>query len=559
GESEGSDEEVRNYCSDAESDGESQQSEALNTITQPVAVDYRLARFFNAVHASEKKIDQFFKNGILQALNPTHRVQFQSAHTMYKLVDKAADEPCWYSGKVDYPLLKGVQFRYRNIISAVKYLLRQKVYAADMVWGPRREYDKQGNRIYSEMNTGTWWEDAQLSLPERGTLVPILLASDQTHLTNFSGDKKLWPLLKPLADTACQKGYEMICADGNIRLCFPKLFCWLADHMENATLHGITSNRCPTCIIPTEKLGEYSETSFLEHHNRIIAFDYVWHRLPPYSGFSVPSKAYRVISQWSGKEMRNFSKARPTGAQIQEFNRAIRCVRSITDFYLMTQYDSHTDETISYLEKYLCVFHETKDKVKLRQGNTFERRELVDEILKEGSHYNFPKIHLISHYAEQIPKFGCLPSSNRVDAFKIVTTYTRDHTFAMKDLAIGTWTRIRQGTRGQIFLTRDVKCTDSDIQRLLEGNIRAYKLDIPVPKLSGNGFVVHHARCTGLDIRPGTLNGRIPGRLNALFKLKSKEGIVYRVANVSLLQCIGGSSVQGAEGMLRVGWGGRER
>ncbi|KAF8435254.1 hypothetical protein BGX38DRAFT_1286781 [Terfezia claveryi] len=188
GESEGSDEEVRNYCSDAESaesDGESQQSEALNTITQPVAgtpirehffpeqdlefnlyspfrhpVDYRLARFFNAIHASEKKIDQFFKNGILQALNPTHRVQFQSAHTMYNLVDKAADEPCWYSGKVDYPLLKGVQFRYRNIISAVKYLLRQKVYAANMVWGPRREYDKQGNRIYSEMNTGTWWEDA---------------------------------------------------------------------------------------------------------------------------------------------------------------------------------------------------------------------------------------------------------------------------------------------------------------------------------------------------------------------------------------------------------------
>ncbi|KAF8440641.1 hypothetical protein BGX38DRAFT_1205503 [Terfezia claveryi] len=823
GESEGSDEEVRNYCSDAESaesDGESQQSEALNTITQPVAgtpirehffpeqdlefnlyspfrhpVDYRLAHFFNAVHASEKKIDQFFKNGILQALNPTHRVQFQSAHTMYKLVDKAADEPCWYSGKVDYPLLKGVQFHYRNIISTVKYLLRQKVYAADMVWGPRREYDKQENRIYSEMNTGTWWEDAQLSLPERGTLVPILLASDQTHLTNFSGDKKLWPvyisignirssiqntptmhswipiaflpigpkrvkkipgyspdmqeiqalqtthdvltqLLKPLADTACQKGYEMICADGNIRLCFPKLFCWLADHMENTTLHGITSNRCPTCIILTEKLGEYSETSyltrsyqdyilaynksdmeslntnsvkniknalwsipnlnppdlvradilhnvllgvfehlmrwiqgFLEHHNRIIAFDY----------------AYRVISQWSGKEMWNFSKvilrtfvaalrrnmdqARPTGAQIQEFNRAIHCVCSITDFYLMTQYDSHTDETISYLEKYLCVFHETKDvflrfragkvakraaaeahkdllqeqkqaeasvkhltvleKVKLQQGNTFERRELVDEILKEGSHYNFPKIHLISYYAEQIPKFGTLSQysteisetmhkafkdayrrSNRVDTLLQITRIRQggergeptggvgkppttrrqvylklrgkiefgrvgniaelEHTTAVGDLTLAT----------QIFLTRDVKCTDSDIQRLLEGNIRAYKtLDIPVPKLSGNGFVVHHARCTGLDMfrkqqrsdwvwvrrhrasdvaRPGTLNGRIPGRLNALFKLKSKEGIVYRVANVSLLQCIGGSSVQGAEGMLRVGWGGRE-
>ncbi|KAF8451279.1 hypothetical protein BGX38DRAFT_1091927, partial [Terfezia claveryi] len=142
------------------------------------------------------------------------------------------------------------------------------------------------------------------------------------------------------------------------------------------------------------------------------AFDYVWHRLPPYTGFSVPSKAYHVVSQWSGKEMQNFGKVilgtfiaalhhnadqgRPTGAQIQEFNKAIRCVRSITDFYLITQYESHMDETISYLEKYLCVFHGTK--------NVF----LCFRTGKEGSHYNFPKIHLISHYAEQIPKFGTL-------------------------------------------------------------------------------------------------------------------------------------------------------
>ena len=167
----------------------------------------------------------------------------------------------------------------------------------------------------------------------------------------------------------------MACADGNIRLYFPKLFCWLADHMENATLHGIANNRCPTCIIPTDKLDKYSEIGyparshkdyttaytrsdtaslsdhgvkniknalwsipnlnppelvradilhnvllgvlkhlmdwiqgFLEYNEQINAFDYVWHYLTPYPGFSVPTKAYRVVSQWSGKEMRNFAK-----------------------------------------------------------------------------------------------------------------------------------------------------------------------------------------------------------------------------------------------------------
>jgi len=85
---------------------------------------------------------------------------------------------------------------------------------------------------------------------------------------------------------------------------------------------------------------------------------------------------------------------------------------------------------------------------------------LVGEILREGAHYNFPNIHLISHYAEQIVKFGVLGQfstdiveamykgfkdayrrSNKVNATRqIITTYTRDNTFAMKDLTISAWT-----------------------------------------------------------------------------------------------------------------------
>ena len=124
--------------------------------------DYQLARFFNSAKTSKAKIDQFFKNDILKALNPTHNVQFKSAYTMYKLVDNAAKEPSWNFGKVDYHLQKGVKFSYRNIISAIKYLLRQKAYADEMVWAPHLEYDMQGERVYSEMNTATWWEENQV-------------------------------------------------------------------------------------------------------------------------------------------------------------------------------------------------------------------------------------------------------------------------------------------------------------------------------------------------------------------------------------------------------------
>jgi len=33
-----------------------------------------------------------------------------------------------------------------------------------------------------------------MNLPVGSTLVPVLFASDSTHLTNFSGDGKVWPL-----------------------------------------------------------------------------------------------------------------------------------------------------------------------------------------------------------------------------------------------------------------------------------------------------------------------------------------------------------------------------
>ena len=82
---------------------------------------------------------------------------------LYKLVDAAASRPSWNNGTVNYPRQKAVPFRYRNIVSAVKYLLRQKAYPADMVWRPHRKYDNQGNRVYSEINTGTWCENTQVS------------------------------------------------------------------------------------------------------------------------------------------------------------------------------------------------------------------------------------------------------------------------------------------------------------------------------------------------------------------------------------------------------------
>jgi len=134
-------------------------------------------------------------------------------------------------------------------------------------------------------------------------VVPIIGMSDQTNLTNFSCDKKAWPvyitignlpsarrnspgsmgvlllallpippklsksckadqlqrkinpdtlqdvfelIFTPLQDVA-HTGIAIDCADGTVPQCFPILSAWIADYMENVALHGLKTNSCPKC------------------------------------------------------------------------------------------------------------------------------------------------------------------------------------------------------------------------------------------------------------------------------------------------------------------------
>src|SRR5437660_2811415 len=47
---------------------------------------------------------------------------------------------------------------------------------------------------------------------------------------------------------------------------------------------------------------------FFKKHARLQAFDDAWKVLPPHPGFFIPNKAYREVTQWQGKEMRNLGR-----------------------------------------------------------------------------------------------------------------------------------------------------------------------------------------------------------------------------------------------------------
>ena len=179
----------------------------------------------------------------------------------------------------------------------------------------------------------------------------------------------------------------------------------------------------------------------------------------------------------------------PNSTQVQPFRRALTCVRSLLDFTMMAQYQSHTPATISCMEEYASQFQETKDifwvfriskrmqekadrlhkevghqRAQMRQRvPPSERRRICDDDLEEQndermelihseSNFNFVQMHLISHFRDQIYMFGNLPMysaeyrelahkeqikdgwrrSNKIDAVRqILSSYGQQDTIGM--------------------------------------------------------------------------------------------------------------------------------
>lgn len=86
---------------------------------------------------------------------------------------------------------------YRDIEECLIFLEANPAFEGNTVYAPCKEFlDKElTDRIYCEMNTGDWWNERQSAVPDGITINPAIVASDATHLTNFSGNKKIHPVL----------------------------------------------------------------------------------------------------------------------------------------------------------------------------------------------------------------------------------------------------------------------------------------------------------------------------------------------------------------------------
>jgi len=198
---------------------------------------------------------------------------------------------------------------------------------------------------------------------------------------------------------------------------------------------------------------------FMKMQERLDKYNAIWLSVPAYHDLSPKTKSHEEVSQLNGKEMKELSQYLSgvvtqslrggSPAQCPLFNRAIECIRALLECYMQGRYKSHDDATLSHMDDALCHFHTSKDvfvlgragKKAMAKTNPL-RTELVKKRKvdketnaetwtpsKKGremnawweyisheidvSHeldadFNFPKIHLMSHWIEQIRRYGAV-------------------------------------------------------------------------------------------------------------------------------------------------------
>ena len=153
---------------------------------------------------------------------------WNDAAMLYEWVKKMPGPPSW---KSDVITLKEAPTElqtlyWQDLVESTHFLFQNPEFDGNMAYVPLHLYQQDDTQIYSEMTMGEEWHYQQVCpspnllkshnmiqfikacLANGTTILGIILVSDCTHLTNFTGDKKMHTLYLSIGNISkdvCQK------------------------------------------------------------------------------------------------------------------------------------------------------------------------------------------------------------------------------------------------------------------------------------------------------------------------------------------------------------------
>ncbi|KAG6916634.1 hypothetical protein DXG01_006054 [Tephrocybe rancida] len=425
--------------------------------------EWELAEWLMKSGVSQEKIDSFLK---LEAIRDGAKPAFHNAHSLFKAVDKLPSGPEWICDGFELkgdeldgdrePRTQWVEIWRWDPVKCVQMLLENPFIGEKNATMPIKVYRDEActNREYGETNTGDWWWETQGKLPPGATIVPVILSSDKTSLTNFSGNKQAYPVYVAIGTTeseirrqpsahamlligyipvskleifsperrsiegyqlfhdcmekilaplikAGKDGVKMRFANGFIQKAYLIVAAYIADYPEQCLVVGCQENACPICTVPPKKHGD-----------------------PVHSVPCDPDKTLRTLAQAAqGLNPKAFKDQclcpiNPFWHHLPHCN-MFECItpdvlhqlhKGVFKDHIVSwamaavlvpkgekEFQVHTDETLMQMDLAWVAFHGNKK---------------IFEDLAIRKHFNISKIHNIKHYLDSIRLLGSAAGYN---------------------------------------------------------------------------------------------------------------------------------------------------
>jgi hypothetical protein len=283
-----------------------------------------------------------------------------------------------------------------------------------------------------------------------------------------------------------KNGIAMMSGDGVWRRCHPVFAVFVGDYPEQALVTCTYNGQCPKCLVTPGQLGEYDSFPPRVHTEAIETYSHsddpnvrtfhlacreaglkpVYHpfwetlpladiflsitpdilhqvlqgvmkhligwlirifgpgeidtrcrAMPPNHNILLFTKGISILSRVSGHEHKKMccvllglivDLVIPGGL---DSTRLVKAVRALLDFVYLAQYQCHTSDTIHQMERSLSAFHDNK-------------AIFLDLGVRE--HFNFPKMHSLTHYAASIQLFGTTDNYNTEQSERLHIDFTKD-------------------------------------------------------------------------------------------------------------------------------------